>query len=230
MPLPPKSRYTIEEAAQLIQKCSGETVTKAQILDWGTQGFYRLHLSIGSCNIQPIGDVNIIKIRDTMAELRLSSGQAILLGRGERIGISTCWHEGIACEFVRRSSLNPSWRIDTIYFSLESLFVQGAELTAFTASLKRPEPRVSEAQTTEISHTSVGDPERRLALLRKLGGSATFKEGEWRFTGMNALEANEKKNGRKRTSPKTIRDDLTKAAEKEKDAHRSGQLAQQWLR
>ena len=227
MPLPPKSRYTIEEASQFIQESTGEAVTKAQILDWGTQGFYRLHLSIGSCNIQPIGDSKIIKIQDSTTELRLSGGQAILLGRGERVGLSTCLHEGIACYFVRRSSLNSRWRMDTIYFGLASLVVQGTELTAFAANLKRPEAIVSEAPDVEKNHESAADPERRLALLRELGGSATHKQGKWHFKGIDALTESEKRHGRKRASEKTIRADLIEAANKEAAAKRAGQIVRQ---
>ena len=66
------------------------------------------------------------------------------------------------------------------------------------------------------------DPERRLALLRELGGAAKYTRGEWTFTGINALAGSEKANGRKRSSEKTIRTDLKEAARNERDESRAG--------
>ena len=66
------------------------------------------------------------------------------------------------------------------------------------------------------------DPERRLTLLRKLGGSSKYARGEWKFTGIAALVANEKANGFKRCAEKTIRADLKEAAQAELDAKRAG--------
>ena len=65
------------------------------------------------------------------------------------------------------------------------------------------------------------DPERRLARLRALGGDASFKRGVWRFRGIVALEASEQREGRSRRSQKTIRADLTEAAESEREAKRA---------
>lgn len=64
------------------------------------------------------------------------------------------------------------------------------------------------------------DPERRLALLRALGGDAKYSRGDWTFKGISALVASEK--GRKRSTEKTIREDLKEAAQKERDAGRAG--------
>jgi len=66
------------------------------------------------------------------------------------------------------------------------------------------------------------DPERRLVLLRKLGGAAKYFRGEWSFTGIAALVASEKSEGRERISEKTIRADLKKAAQNERDAKSPG--------
>lgn len=66
------------------------------------------------------------------------------------------------------------------------------------------------------------DPERRLTLLRKLGGSYKYARGEWKFTGIAALVANEKDNGFKRCTEKTIRADLKEAAQAEIDAKTAG--------
>lgn len=144
MPLPTKSRYTIAEAAKFIKSATGETVTPAQIFDWATQGLYRLHLAIEHCSIRAIGETEIISVRDSMAEVRLSSGQAAILGRGERVGITACWHNGIACNFVRRSTYGPVWRPDTVNFGAAGLVLLGAELAAFTASIAEPQQTAPE--------------------------------------------------------------------------------------
>lgn len=67
------------------------------------------------------------------------------------------------------------------------------------------------------------EPQRRLRILRKLGGSATYRMGEWRFTGVSRLVEHEK--GKPRSSEKTIRDDLREASEAESRARRAGQAA-----
>lgn len=68
------------------------------------------------------------------------------------------------------------------------------------------------------------DPERRLALLRELGGTATLNrsKGDWTFTGIAGLVASEKAAGRKRKDEKTIRADLKIAAQDERDAKAAG--------
>ncbi|PUE39187.1 hypothetical protein [Limnohabitans sp. Hippo3] len=72
------------------------------------------------------------------------------------------------------------------------------------------------------SNCAPQDPERRLARLRSLGGHATYKRGEWKFTGITALVKAEKSEERKRSDEKTIRDDLREAAQNELDAKRAG--------
>jgi len=68
----------------------------------------------------------------------------------------------------------------------------------------------------------VPDPERRLALLRALGGNAKYRNDKWTFTGMAVLVKNEK--GRKRSNEKTIRCDLTEAAKAEREAKQAAAL------
>ncbi|ART49129.1 hypothetical protein [Acidovorax carolinensis] len=72
------------------------------------------------------------------------------------------------------------------------------------------------------SNDTAPDPERRLALLRALGGSATYRRNEWKFTGITALVAIEKSEGRKRSDEQTIRGDLREAAQNELEARRAG--------
>ncbi len=52
------------------------------------------------------------------------------------------------------------------------------------------------------SNSTTPDPERRLALLRALGGNAIYRRGEWKITGISALVASEKSEGRKRSDEK----------------------------
>jgi hypothetical protein len=66
------------------------------------------------------------------------------------------------------------------------------------------------------------DPQRRLARLRELGGTAKLRHGEWQFTGITKLVEAEEAEGRKRSSEKTIRADLSEAAQAEADAKRRG--------
>ena len=72
------------------------------------------------------------------------------------------------------------------------------------------------------SNSTTPDPERRLALLRALGGNAIYRRGEWKITGISALVASEKSEGRKRSDEKTIRADLKESAQKELEAKRAG--------
>lgn len=66
------------------------------------------------------------------------------------------------------------------------------------------------------------DPERRLVLLRELGGGSKYVRNDWKFTGMAALVAKEKEDGRSRCDEKTIRADLKLAAQDELEAKRAG--------
>lgn len=66
------------------------------------------------------------------------------------------------------------------------------------------------------------DPERRLALLRELGGAAKYARCEWTFTGIKALVTREKAAGRRRSTEKTVRADLKEAAQNERDAKNAG--------
>ena len=75
------------------------------------------------------------------------------------------------------------------------------------------------------TNNATPDPERRLARLRALGGDAIYRRGEWKITGISALVASEKGEGRKRCDEKTIRADLKEAAENERDAKRANAFA-----
>jgi hypothetical protein len=69
---------------------------------------------------------------------------------------------------------------------------------------------------------NIPDAERRLFRLRALGGSAKYRRGEWKFTGITDLVASEKTEDRKRRDEKTIRADLKEAAQAERDGKQAG--------
>ena len=77
----------------------------------------------------------------------------------------------------------------------------------------------------QVSFSSaVPDPQRRLDNLRKLGGSATYdrKNSRWKFTRISELIASEAAEGRARSSDKTVRADLVKAGNAEREAKSEG--------
>lgn len=154
MPIPIKSRYTIAEAAEFIASATGETVTQSQILDWGSQGFYRLYLPLEWATVRQVGKTDIARIGDSIVEVRLSSGQAATLGKGQRVGVSACWRDGIECNFMRQMSADYSgWTPDTVYFSSAGPVLLGAELIAFTASIAEPQ-KTAPATDTALELTA----------------------------------------------------------------------------
>jgi hypothetical protein len=88
-----------------------------------------------------------------------------------------------------------------------------------------PWEREQFAQTTPVNIVSADQPAdavRRLAALYALGGTAKYKNGEWKFTGIGKLAAQEKAADRKRIDPKVIRADLVEAAQAARDAKAAG--------
>lgn len=91
----------------------------------------------------------------------------------------------------------------------------------------KPEPQAATPAPVAgiATNSATPDPERRLARLRALGGDAIYRRGAWKITGISALVASEKGEGRKRCDEKTIRVDLKEAAENERDAKRANAFA-----
>lgn len=85
-----------------------------------------------------------------------------------------------------------------------------------------PSMPAKQATTTETVADGIPEPQRRIALLRTLGGTAKYKNSEWAFTGITRLVAKEKADGRKRCTEKTVRVDLKEAAQAERAANRAG--------
>jgi hypothetical protein len=77
-------------------------------------------------------------------------------------------------------------------------------------------------ETPPAAVAAMADPQRRLVLLRSIGGSVKYRSGDWRFTGMKALVELEKSDGRGRADPKTVRADLLEAAEAERQSEKEG--------
>lgn len=73
------------------------------------------------------------------------------------------------------------------------------------------------------------EPQRRLNRLRGIGGSAVKKSGGWKFKLSDELIRLERAEGRPRSSPKTIREDLRAAAQAAEDERRAGILNNQLL-
>ena len=100
-----------------------------------------------------------------------------------------------------------------------------AWLTKMVRCLLEPQAAAPAPVAGIATNNATPDPERRLARLRALGGDAIYRRGEWKITGISALVASEKSEGRKRSDEKTIRADLKEAAENERDAKRANAFA-----
>lgn len=140
-----------------------------------------------------------------------------------RFGITPGRNEVILLEYLTDFSSGP--------LTIDSLFVVLREVKAaenyFKAKQAAPEPQPAPPAPVadSASNSTTLDPERRLARLRALGGDAIYRRGEWRITGISALVASEKSEGRKRCDEKTIRADIKEAAENEREAKRSNAFA-----
>ena len=91
-----------------------------------------------------------------------------------------------------------------------------------TESAPEPQAATPAPVADSASNDATPDPERRLTRLRQLGGNVTFRRGEWKCTGITALVAIEKSEGRKRSDEQTIRADLKEAAQNELEVRRAG--------
>ncbi|WP_395406355.1 hypothetical protein ACHMW6_06720 [Pseudoduganella sp. UC29_106] len=76
-------------------------------------------------------------LRDQTVEIRLSANEAALLGKGKRIYISKCWHDGVEGQFVRNvhGGYGGGYQADGLYFGSASIAVMGAELDIFIGGL-----------------------------------------------------------------------------------------------
>lgn len=98
-------------------------------------------------------------------------------------------------------------------------------MDGFAVQSQQPDAQAAPVEVVSASGADTEqqpDPQRRLARLLAGGGSAKYRHGEWKFTGIAALVVSEKADRRKRSDEKTIRKDLREAAEAERDAKRAG--------
>ena len=113
---------------------------------------------------------------------------------------------------------------DVIYSITHEEFVRYAELHGVSVEVEQPAQVAQPAPAAQVE-PEVPDPERRLKRLREMGGSADYFMGKWRFKGINELVAVEASEGRPRSSQKTVKADLEKAAEAERKAKKEGVTA-----
>ena len=106
--------------------------------------------------------------------------------------------------------------------AMAARYVEDGGLIGDLVNAKEPQAEAPAVGASGGGAVPAPDPERRLALLRALGGSANLRRGEWKFTGIKALVDAERNEGRKRRDEKTIRADLREAAEAEREAKRAG--------
>jgi hypothetical protein len=150
MKLPTKSRYSVQEAVTHISTAVEHDVRIDQILDWGTQGLFKLYLPMTAAQIRHAGSVDTI--HNQTVEVRLSPDEAASLAKGHRIGISKCWRDENEVEFVRKQprEYGGGYVSDTLYFGYPSIALVGAELDAFILSMRADSP----AGTSQASSTS----------------------------------------------------------------------------
>ena len=122
------------------------------------------------------------------------------------------------CRWLLGAESHRKWRV------LITAAIEAKELELLEFGSKLP------VNATMPSVAPVPDVVDRLAQLRALGGTSTYANGDWKFTRIGALSANEKAAGRNRNDEKTIREDLKNAAQKERDAGRAGAAADPWNR
>jgi hypothetical protein len=147
MILPPKSRYSISEAVSYITSSLGESVTTGQVLDWGAQELYKLHLSVGNAIVRQ-GE-KISHITDCLVEIRPTTEQASQLAQGAKISISDCWRDNEKFEFVRGklAEYGGGYKRDHVNVATRTLAITGQELHSFVG-------RITSATTAAIGAAS----------------------------------------------------------------------------
>lgn len=139
------------------------------------------------------------------------------------------WDWGLSTSDADRflAARGMSWRCGEIASHIYNEVASEIEAKRFPPFLgKSAHSSATPAPVAGIAtNSATPDPERRLARLRALGGDAIYRRGEWKITGISALVASEKGEGRKRCDEKTIRADLKEAAENERDAKRANAFA-----
>lgn len=161
MPLPIKSRYTINEAAKFIANAAGEAVTTSQVVDYGIQRFYGLYmLAHKGCQVRYEDDSQIAEISGSLVQVHPNATQAATLESGYSMKIDSGLHDGRKCDFVEPGT-SPAWRMkQPASFNSTDLILLGAELTAFTVSISEPQKSAPIA-TNSRSPSSPSSPPAR---------------------------------------------------------------------
>lgn len=147
MPLPTKSRYTINEAAKFIANASGERVTASQVIDWGTQGLYGLYMLAYHCHVRYEDDSQISEISGSLVQVHPNVTQAATLESGYSMEIDSGIHDGRKFDFMEPGT-SSAWRRERpASFNSTDLILLGAELAAFTASIAAPQQTATDTAT-----------------------------------------------------------------------------------
>ena len=173
MPLPTKSRYTINEAAKFIANATGETVTTSQVIDWGSQGLYGLYMLAYHCHVRYEDDSQISEISGSLVQVHPNATQAATLESGYSMKIDSCLHDGRKCDFVEPGT-SPAWRMkQPASFNSTDLILLGAELAAFTATIATDRARAATPDATPVGAAPMGGVMRIDDVVTKLAAMAT---------------------------------------------------------
>lgn len=141
-------------------------------------------------------------------------------------GEDVLWHWCVLFEEAIHGRLPPKDAVEQRLAQVRNLQREHAlgTLAAPTEDAPQAVPAAEDAPAAPCaSPAPPDDPARRLARLRELGGSVKRRSnGEWGFTKITRLAAEEKAQGHSRSDEKTIRLDLKEAAQNEFEARRAG--------
>lgn len=203
------NRATIDEACEWLQHQTGQKWTLPRLLEEGHLVPY-VWIDYVEGLSQIFGDR-----REGYLTKMVYHGDVVRLAADRSEALLTMFtaHDG---NLIRPT---PGWRVDLkdIRF-LKNDLQRVAEIINKAA---QPQAATPAPVAGIATNNATPDPERRLARLRALGGDAIYRRGEWKITGISALVASEKGEGRKRCDEKTIRADLKEAAESEREAKRA---------
>lgn len=228
---------TLEEAARMASKHAGEEVTPADFLRAAGRGEIILRAIVHRAakvrrhdggvlfnkgaaneNIVPAGSIPTLPL--TACKHLADAGRAswrTFDGFDERNGILMRYTKGMLADDEPDFETVPA-DCRVVGYDVHAL---ADEYTAPESTQAEPQAAAPAPVAGLATNSATPDPERRLARLRALGGDAIYRRGEWKITGISALVASEKGEGRKRCDEKTIRADLKEAAESEREAKRA---------
>ena len=229
---------TLEEAAGFASKHAGEEITARDFLRAAGRGEITLRAIVHRAarvrkhdggvlfnkgepneNIVPAGAIPTLPL--SACQHLANAGRAswrTFDGFDERNGILMRYTKGMLADDEPDFETVPA-DCRVVGYDVHAL---ADEYTAHDAQQAEPQAVPAPVVADSASNDTTPDPERRLARLRALGGSATYKRGEWKIIGITYLVESEKSEGRKRSDEKTIRADLKEAAQNELDARRAG--------